>query len=79
MAKFIVMNDTDGIMASPDVFTNEEADQFIQDFPKRFERQGYYKTARGYRIPYDEIAECLILTKIELTQEAIDEMESFEE
>ncbi len=79
MAKFIVMNDTDHIMASPDIFdTEEQADTFIAEFPKRFERQGYYKTARGYRIPFDEIAECLILTKVELTQEAIDEMEQDE-
>lgn len=64
MERFIVMNETDGILASPDDFTDAEADQFIKEFPQRFERQGYYKTARGYRIPYDEIAECLILTKL---------------
>ncbi len=40
---YIIWNDTDDITASGEEFTNKEADQFIKDFPKRYEKQGYYK------------------------------------
>lgn len=50
-AEYIVMNDTDGIPASPNTFkTVSEAKKFIQEFRKRFERQGYYFTSRQERI-----------------------------
>jgi len=38
----MVFNHEDGIYASPDLMTREEAQRFINDFPKRFEAQGYY-------------------------------------
>src|SRR3972149_781008 len=47
---WIVMNNTDGIVASPDVMTKAEADKFIKDFPLRFKHQGFYRTSRGERI-----------------------------
>lgn len=50
MKQYVIYNATDGILASPDTFTDEEADQFIQDFPKRYEHQGYYLTANWERI-----------------------------
>ena len=55
---FAVFNATDGFFASPDHLISEDADTFIRNFPKRFERQGYYKTGRGERInPNDVILE----------------------
>jgi hypothetical protein len=47
---FLVFNKTDGIYASPNEFTKEEAEQFIKNFPKRFEFQGYYLTSNQERI-----------------------------
>ena len=41
---FIVMNRTDGFTASGEVFeTREEAQEFVDNFPKRYEAQGYYR------------------------------------
>ena len=49
---FILWNETDGILASPDSFkTHREARAFVRAFRKRFERQGYYLTAGRERIP----------------------------
>lgn len=48
--KKVVFNATDGIFASPDSFTPEEAKQFIKDFPLRYERQGYYRNRRGEKM-----------------------------
>jgi hypothetical protein len=40
-----VFNDTDGFFASHERFkTPADAQQFIDDFPKRYEQQGYYRT-----------------------------------
>ena len=47
---FIVMNQTDGTPASPEVMSDADADKFIQEFPKRFKAQGYYLTNRRERI-----------------------------
>jgi transcriptional regulatory protein LevR len=49
--KFIVFNDTDQIWASMDIMSIEQAIQFMEDFPKRYELQGYYRTAQGIAIP----------------------------
>jgi len=47
---YVVMNRTDGFLASPKTMTDEEANKFIQDFPNRFKGQGYYLTSRRERI-----------------------------
>ena len=47
---YIVMNRTDGFSASPEVMTSDEADRFIEDFPKRYKAQGYYLTSNRERI-----------------------------
>jgi len=49
--KFFVENLTDGFPASPNEMSIEEAIQFMEDFPKRYERQGYYRTSYGEAIP----------------------------
>jgi hypothetical protein len=49
--EYIVMNDTDGIVASPDTYKSKaEAQKFINNFPKRFDFQGYYFTSNMERI-----------------------------
>ena len=50
-----VFNATDGIYASEEEMSAKEADQFVQDFLDRFNRQGYYLTAAGERIPIDDV------------------------
>lgn len=41
----MVFNYTDNIYASPEVFTSKKkAKEFIVEFRKRYEQQGYYKT-----------------------------------
>lgn len=48
---YTVMNETDGITASPYTFkTIKEAKEFIRDFIKRYEKQGYYFSSRMERI-----------------------------
>ena len=53
--KFFVGNLTDGFPASPNEMSIEEAIQFMENFPKRFEIQGYYRTSRGEAIPPSSI------------------------
>jgi hypothetical protein len=52
---YLVYNRTDAILADPRPMSRQEAEEFIRLFPKRFERQGYYKTFRGLRIPPEEV------------------------
>lgn len=47
---YTIFNETDGLPASPVKMTKEEAEKFLVDFPKRFEKQGYYLTSNGERI-----------------------------
>lgn len=47
---FIVVNQTDGTPASPEVMSDAEADKFIHEFTKRFKAQGYYLTNKRERI-----------------------------
>jgi len=48
---YVVLNQTDGVMASPEVFpSKKEAKDFVEDFRKRFEKQGYYLTSNQKRI-----------------------------
>jgi hypothetical protein len=49
--KFFVGNLTDGFPAFPDEMSIEDAIQFMEDFPKQYESQGYYRTSRGEAIP----------------------------
>tara|TARA_R110000744_G_scaffold288557_1_gene399560 strand:- start:1161 stop:1370 length:210 start_codon:yes stop_codon:yes gene_type:complete len=43
--KYVVFNYTDNIFASADTYnTKKEAKEFITQFRKRFDNQGYYKT-----------------------------------
>jgi len=51
MEKFQVFNHTDGVWASAMAMSKSEAEQFVQEFPGRFRRQGYYLTAARERIP----------------------------
>jgi hypothetical protein len=46
MKKYIVLNVTDGITASPEEFTKAQAERFVKNFPKRFKIQGYYRNNR---------------------------------
>ena len=50
MEKFQVFNHTDGVWASAMAMNKSEAEQFVQEFPKRFRRQGYYLTVAHARI-----------------------------
>lgn len=53
--RYIVFNETDGIVAHPTAMSLEEARTFIRDFPRRFASQGYYLTASQERIKPEEI------------------------
>jgi hypothetical protein len=55
MKRFSVFNRTDGIPASPNPMTLQEAEAFVREFPKRYERQGYCLTATGERIPPESV------------------------
>jgi hypothetical protein len=44
-------------------FPCDEAEAFVRDFPERYERQGYYRTASAKRIRPDEVE--LELVRIE--------------
>lgn len=54
-ARFLVYNVTDGVMAWPELMTLAEARRFVQQFPERFARQGYYLTATWERIGPDAV------------------------
>lgn len=60
--RYHVFNHTDGVWAWPFPMNREEAEEFVNEFPERYERQGYYLTASGERIrPEDvelEVVEC---------------------
>ena len=55
--RFMVFNRTDGVLAHPELMTRAEAEAFLESFPARFRRQGYYLTASRRRIP----AQCVEL------------------
>ena len=56
----LVFNETDGVVASPDKMTLEEAQRFVQDFPLRYKAQGYYLTADGCRISPEDVRLAII-------------------
>jgi len=54
--EYLVYNNTDGFIAHHESFgTKQEAQEFINEFPKRFERQGYYLTADRIKINPNEV------------------------
>jgi hypothetical protein len=54
--RFRILNDTDGIRATPQTFrSREEAEQWCAKFRERFRAQVYYLTASCERIRPDEI------------------------
>ena len=53
-----VWNCTDDIPASMDSMCYSDAEQFVKDYPKRYEKQGYYFTNQMERInPNDVVLE----------------------
>lgn len=53
---FKVFNYTDDIYASPDVYpTKKKANEFIREFRKRFETQGYYRNNRMEKVAVKDI------------------------
>jgi len=50
MKQYLVFNWADGVFASPNTMTLQEAEVFAREFPKRYVRQGYCLTASGERI-----------------------------
>jgi len=63
--KYVVFNQTDGIMASPGSFdSKEKAEEFIKGFRERFKFQGYYFTSKMERIDPEDV-ELEILTEEE--------------
>ena len=60
--RYQVFNRTDGIWAAPFAMTSEEAEAFVRDFPERYERQGYYRTASGRRIRPEDVELELVRT-----------------
>jgi hypothetical protein len=57
MAKYIIMNHTDGITATPDLYTSKKkAQEVIDKLRDNFRRiQGYYRTNRMEKISPDDI------------------------
>jgi len=54
--RYVVFNYTDNIFASPDVYdTKKEAKEFIKQFRKRYDKQGYYKTNTWEKINPEHI------------------------
>ena len=58
-----VYNSTEGVLAWPGPLPISQAREFIREFPKRYERQGYYKTATGERISPEDVE--LVLLDLE--------------
>lgn len=54
-ARFLVYNVTDGVLAWPELMTLASAQRFVQQFPERFTRQGYYRTAFREQIRPDAV------------------------
>ena len=52
--EWVVMNLTDEIVVTP-VISKSRAINFVNDFPKKFNSQGFYLTANGKKIKPEEI------------------------
>lgn len=50
-----VYNSTDGVLAWPGPLPLNQAREFIREFPKRYEKQGFYRTATGERIRPEDV------------------------
>lgn len=70
--QFIVINYTDKCLASQLTFNREDGNQFITDFKKVFEQQGYYRTKTGGIISLREL-----VLKLERVADEIPETEFF--
>jgi len=56
MKEYMVMNQTDGIPASPCPFeSREKAEEFCKMFRQRFKTQGYYFTSSQQRINPEDV------------------------
>ena len=53
--KFLVFNDTDGILVHPGPVTRCSAVRLIRQFRGRFREQGFYLTARRERVNPEEV------------------------
>jgi hypothetical protein len=53
--KYLIYNETDDVFASPDKMTLAEAQRFVEDFTKRYYKQGQNLTADGVRIDPEEV------------------------
>lgn len=58
-----VYNETDGVLAWPGPLPIGQAREFIREFAKRYEQQGYYLTAGGEQIPPESVQ--LVLLDLE--------------
>lgn len=54
--RFMVLNRTDGVFVHPVAVTLSSALRLVRQFPRRFERQGYYLTAAGKRIRPQDVS-----------------------
>jgi hypothetical protein len=70
--QFIVINHTDMCLASQLTFNREDGNQFITDFKKAFEQQGYYRIKTGTIISLREL-----VLKLERVADEIPETEFF--
>jgi len=62
--EYIVYNQTDGIIASPDSFKSPvEAEVFITNFRKRFRFQGFYLTSDMIKIDPADVELEIVSTK----------------
>lgn len=50
-----IFNETDGFFASDERFDEAGADKFIEDFPKRYEKQGYYRNSQMEKMDPKEV------------------------
>lgn len=48
--RYYVLNETDGLLASENTMTLEQAAELIRRFHTRFRKQGYYVTSKHERI-----------------------------
>lgn len=54
--KYFIFNATDGIYASPNKHTQEQAEEWISSFRENMKKaQGYYLTSYRERIPVEEV------------------------
>ena len=72
--KFLVFNETDGILVHTGPITRSSAERLIRQFRARFRGQGFYLTARRERINPEEVQ----LSVVPANGEHVGELESNE-